>query len=338
MWGWLVWVGCRSAAPPAVEARTEVPPPAPVATVVSAYGFTVSDLDASLEFFVDTLGAVHHGTETVSGPAFAALTGLTEPSARRAALSVGDQNVVLTDYDVDGAGAEVRPSNTTAFQHIALVTRDIDTAYANVVDAGAQPISVGGPQTIPLDNPAAGGIRAVYFRDADAHALELIAYPKGKGAEAWHAQEGPLVLGIDHSAIGVGNTERSLGFYRDVLGLAVRGTSRNQGAEQEALSGVEGAVVAITGLGGPTGPGVEFLDYQAPGVEEVAPALPDGLGFWHTTLLVDDLDAVWAKVTEAGVTTVSTGIGDCGLCLAGGRGAMVRDPDGHAVLLEERAR
>ncbi|CAN1210155.1 hypothetical protein TUMEXPCC7403_08165 [Tumidithrix helvetica PCC 7403] len=73
-----------------------------------------------------------------------------------------------------------------------------------------------------------------------------------------------IFLGIDHTAIAVGNTETSLKFYRDLLGMRLAGTSENFGTEQEHLNNVFGAKLHISGLRATTGLGVEFLEYLAP--------------------------------------------------------------------------
>src|SRR5207248_3789279 len=73
-----------------------------------------------------------------------------------------------------------------------------------------------------------------------------------------------LFLGIDHTAIVVSDTEASLRFYRDALGLRVPGGSENWGAEQERLNDVTGAHLRITTLRAGSGPGIEFLEYLEP--------------------------------------------------------------------------
>ena len=73
-----------------------------------------------------------------------------------------------------------------------------------------------------------------------------------------------LFLGIDHTAIVISDTDASLRFYRDVLGLQVVGESENYGPEQERLNNVFGARLRITSLRAASGPGVEFLEYLAP--------------------------------------------------------------------------
>ena len=85
-------------------------------------------------------------------------------------------------------------------------------------------------------------------------------FPAGKGDPKWHATIEPLFLGIDHTAIVVSDTETSLAFYRDLLGLRVAGESANYGPEQERLNNVFGARLRITGLRADTVPASNSLN------------------------------------------------------------------------------
>src|SRR5439155_434416 len=107
-------------------------------------------------------------------------------------------------------------------------------------------------------------IRAFYFRDPDGHALEILQFPPDKGDPRWHRPSDRVFLGIDHTAIVVGDTAASLGFYRDVLGMRVVGGSENHGPEQERLNNVFGARLRITTLRATAGPAVELLEYLTP--------------------------------------------------------------------------
>ena len=51
-------------------------------------------------------------------------------------------------------------------------------------------------------------------------------------------------MGIDHSAIGISDTQTSLRFYRDLLGLQVTGGSVNHGPEQDGLDGLDQTMVS----------------------------------------------------------------------------------------------
>ena len=56
-----------------------------------------------------------------------------------------------------------------------------------------------------------------------------------------------MCLGIDHSAISVSESARSVVFYEE-LGFRVAARSLNQGIEQECLDGVRNACVEVTAL------------------------------------------------------------------------------------------
>jgi catechol 2,3-dioxygenase-like lactoylglutathione lyase family enzyme len=175
-------------------------------------------------------------------------------------------------------------------------------------------------------NPDAGGVKAFYFRDPDNHALELIWFPKGKGDPKWQGGK-TVFLGIDHTAIAVRNTERSLAFYRDTLGMKVAGTSFNYGIEQEHLNLVFGSRVRITGIRAPAGPGIEFLEYVVPTDGRPMPADTHANDVWHwnSTMMLDDL-------SEAGKMFKVDAV-DAAPLAQGKQGFFIHDPDGHAVLV-----
>jgi catechol 2,3-dioxygenase-like lactoylglutathione lyase family enzyme len=195
-----------------------------------------------------------------------------------------------------------------------------------------------GPQRLPDWNKNAGGIRAFYFKDPDGHPLEILQFPPGKGDPKWHRAGGRLFLGIDHTAIVVADTDLSLGFYRDLLGLKIVGESENYDTEQEHLNGVFGARLRITALRAPSGPGIELLEYLAP--RDGRPMPPDArandLLHWQTRLLTGDIASVAGSVRAARAQFVSPGViavPDRGLGF--GRGFLVRDPDGHVMQVIE---
>ena len=131
------------------------------------------------------------------------------------------------------------------FQHFAVVVSNIDKAFEHVSKFPVTAIS-SAPQTIPESNKGAAGIKAYKFKDPDGHPLELLYFPADKGNPKWQQAGGKLFLGIDHSAIAVSATERSIAFYQDVLGMKVTGGGVNTGPAQEQLDNAFGAVVRIT--------------------------------------------------------------------------------------------
>ena len=168
---------------------------------------------------------------------------------------------------------------------MAIIVSDMDRAYRRLRENRVEHAS-SGPQRLPDWNPAAGGIEAFYFKDPDGHALEVLRFPPGKGDPRWQDSRGKLFLGIDHTAIVVADTEASLRFYRDLLGMKVAGESENHGTEQEHLNNVFGARLRITALRSASGPGIELLEYLAPRDGRAAPAdlRANDLLSWRTRL------------------------------------------------------
>jgi catechol 2,3-dioxygenase-like lactoylglutathione lyase family enzyme len=196
-----------------------------------------------------------------------------------------------------------------------------------------------GPQQIPDWNKAAAGIRAFYFKDPDSHNLEIIYFPPGKGDPRWQKKSDKLFLGIDHTAIVVVDTERSLKFYRDALGLKLAGESENYGIEQERLNNVFGARLRISGLRASSGPGIEFLDYLAPRDGRPAPVdtRANDLWHWQTSLSTASVATAAHKIHAARGRFVSPDVVEISKKKLGfAKGFLARDPDGHGLQIIER--
>jgi catechol 2,3-dioxygenase-like lactoylglutathione lyase family enzyme len=308
---------------------------------VAGVGLTVSDVDRSVRFYTGLLGFTTVSDTTIDAPALGRLVGVPGARTRVVRLQLGSELLELTQY----AGRASRPpptdsrSNDAWFQHVAIIVSDMNRAYAQLAAAGVTAASAGGPQELPAWNPNAGGIRAFYFRDPDGHFLEILQFPEGKGLAKWHDSTGRLFLGIDHTAIVVRNTERSLAFYRDALGLSVAGRSDNYGPEQERLNNVPDAHLRITSLRGAAGPGIEFLEYLTPRTGRPYPRdeRASDLVHWQTRLLVPDADAAAARLRAESTPFVSPGAVALapGIVAGAARGLQVRDPDGHVLQLIE---
>jgi catechol 2,3-dioxygenase-like lactoylglutathione lyase family enzyme len=226
---------------------------------------------------------------------------------------------------------EVRP-NDRVFQHIAIIVRDMEQAYQHLRRAKVEHASTG-PQRLPDWNPNAGGISAFYFRDPDGHFLEILHFPPGKGLAKWQQGSG-LFLGIDHTAIVVDDTDRSLQFYRDALSLEVAGASENYDTEQEHLNNVFGARLRITALRAREGPGIELLEYLAPRDGRPAPLdlRANDIAHWQTTLLTAAPERVFELLRTRLFSLVSPSVVQVPAAELGLGGALLlRDPDGHGI-------
>lgn len=135
------------------------------------------------------------------------------------------------------------------------------------------------------------------------------------------------------------DTDSSLKFYRDLLGMRVAGESENYGAEQEHLNNVFGARLRITSLRSATGPGVELLEYLAPRDGQPFPEdeRANDIAHRQTEVVSSDADAAAQTLTSAHTKFVSSGVvGESDGQLGFRKALQVRDPDGHAILVEEK--
>jgi glycerol uptake facilitator-like aquaporin/catechol 2,3-dioxygenase-like lactoylglutathione lyase family enzyme len=311
----------------------------PVDTVIRV-GITVSDLDRAVEFYTHVLDFEPQGEVELTGEEYERLQGVFGLRMRVATLQLGDEEISLTEF-LAPTGRPVPDdsrSNDCWFQHIAIVVSDMERAYARLRQFEVRHASAG-PQRLPDWNPNAAGIEAFYFKDPDGHVLEIIHFPPDKGDPRWQKPGDRLFLGIDHTAIVVRETESSLRFYRDLLGLRVAGSSENYGVEQERLNNVFGARLRITTLRARHGPGVELLEYLAPsdGREYPHESRANDLLHWHTDFASQRFDELSSGLRTARVSHVSPDV----VILTDGTGNSsralhVRDPDRHAVRLIQR--
>jgi catechol 2,3-dioxygenase-like lactoylglutathione lyase family enzyme len=305
---------------------------------VGPIGVTVSGLDRDLPFYTDVLQFEKVSDVEVVGEDYDRLMGVFGLRMRVVGLKLGDETLELVQFlsprgrpmPVDSRG------NDQWFQHVAIIVSNMDRAYEHLRRHKVEHASTG-PQTLPLWNPSAAGIRAFYFRDPDGHFLEVLWFPPGKGAEKWHRSTDRLFLGIDHTAIVVRDTEPSLKLYRDALGMKVVGGSENFGTEQEHLNNVFGARLQITTLRAETGPGIELLEYLAPRDSRIAPVDTKANDLWHWHVRLTAGSELPARgVLDGMARSVSPGAIELNKAELGfSRGFLVRDLDGHALLLTE---
>ena len=138
------------------------------------------------------------------------------------------------------------------------------------------------------------------------------------------------ILAADHTGITVSNLERSLAFWRDVLGFEFSHQAHQKGERAEQITGVPGAELSLAVVKAP-GHKIELLQYHAPPDRRSSELRPCDVGSVHIALTVDDLDAVLARVAESGwkaagePQTLEVGPN------AGKRVVYVRDPDGTTI-------
>lgn len=309
-------------------------PLAPV-SAVRTVGMTVSDMGRAIDFYTRVLPFTIETDEELAGRSIEQLHGVFGARMRVATLRLGDERLELTEYLTPKGRPMPADSrgNDRWFQHVAIIVSDMPRAYASLRAHGVAHASTG-PQRLPEWNAGAAGIEAFYFRDPDGHFLEILAFPPGKGQPKWQRPDGALFLGLDHTAIVVDDTEASLAFYRDALGLRVAGAGENYGVEQEHLNNVFGVRLRITTLRAAAGTGVELLEYRAPRDGRPAPhdLKANDIAHWQVTMTATGIERL-LRPTRL-FQLVSPDVTPVDAARAGfSRGLLVRDPDGHGVRL-----
>jgi glyoxylase I family protein len=144
---------------------------------------------------------------------------------------------------------------------------------------------------------------------------------------------------VTHINVNCSNLERSLNFYRDLVGLTPQSHTRPQPQRGEGF-GLPGEVVWDAYLlhddRGQAGPAVDLLEWQTPGPIGRPHPEANHLGFMRVCFAHDDLAALHARLTRAGIPTRSPVVE-----IPVVDGETVRffccdDPDGSCVEFVER--
>ena len=144
----------------------------------------------------------------------------------------------------------------------------------------------------------------------------------------------PLVVAVGCIGLTVADLERSVAFYREVLGFRLEAEHEAAGAPSEELTGVFGARTrtARLRLGGEC---LEATQYLAPtGRPPPADARSNDRWFQHVAIVVSDVDAAYAKLRAARVEHASTGpqrLPDWNPDAGGIRAFYFEDPDRHVL-------
>jgi catechol 2,3-dioxygenase-like lactoylglutathione lyase family enzyme len=257
------------------------------------FQLTTSDPRGLVRFYTEALGFEAGAPAPIAAEEMRLLGVVGE--GLRTPLRLGQHAIDLDAFDRPG---RLYPAGATAadlcFQHFAIATSDAAAAWERARAHGAVPISRAGVVTLPQSS---GGVIAVKFRDPDGHPLELIQF--ARGSSPW---SGEGTLGIDHSAISVGDIPTSETFFT-ARGLTVGEPTLNRGPTQVALDGLADVEVAVVPLLPPLEcPHLELLRYRVPQGRESVP------------LAANDIAAtriVWRADVDA----------------------LLRDPAGHLHLL-----
>lgn len=145
------------------------------------------------------------------------------------------------------------------------------------------------------------------------------------------------VVGAHHTGLHVADIERSLVFYRDLLGLEVVWERVVADDYVRRIVDVPGAELHQAMLRIPgSDHHIELIDYRGVGRATVDPA-PPTVGSAHVCLTVSGLEALYERLREAGAGALSEPVVVPVGPNAGATAVYMRDPDGFCVELVQPA-
>ena len=137
---------------------------------------------------------------------------------------------------------------------------------------------------------------------------------------------GRMITGVHHVSFTVSDMERSLEFYRDLLGFEVLDDRTVEGNFAETVTGLEGVRMRIIHLSG-YGQGLELIQYLCASGQPQAPRTCD-TGSAHLCYVVDDIQSEVSRLQERGVRFLSSVMRVEGGPNAGNSMVYFLDPDG----------
>jgi catechol 2,3-dioxygenase-like lactoylglutathione lyase family enzyme len=142
-----------------------------------------------------------------------------------------------------------------------------------------------------------------------------------------------MITGISHVGISVANLERSIAFYRDLLGMRVIQQVPMRGANYDAIMGLKGTEgrIAVLRTGNLE---IELLEFRRPASRPVESGRHvSDQGISHFAIHVEDIAGLHARLQAAGVSFHSALVhfANCATTAV-----YFCDPDGNYIeMLEE---
>ncbi len=167
----------------------------------------------------------------------------------------------------------------------------------------------------------------------DVFGRDLIPERLRARPDAHDLPSGWRATGIDHVSVTCGDLDRSLAFYRDLLGVALRGRGEEDGSGEFEITGISNPKVRWADLELSGGQVLELIEYERPRGTPVR-SEPNDPGATHISLRVPDADAACERLRAAGVSVRSDPVTiDAPGAWNGARAFYAADPDEVTVEL-----
>ena len=139
---------------------------------------------------------------------------------------------------------------------------------------------------------------------------------------------------LHHVGLQVADLDRSLTFYRDLLGLAVTDEGEGGGPDTDELVGARGMRFRFAELALGVDQLLELIEPLEPAALPPTPAVAESPARAHLGLVVDDIDETYRRLRQAGMPTRSAPVElQEGGAWQGVRALYAADPDGHTIEL-----
>ncbi len=140
-----------------------------------------------------------------------------------------------------------------------------------------------------------------------------------------------MIKAINHSGFVVADLDRSVAFYRDVVGMRIIRNVERSGAPISQIVGYRDTHLKGVHMSSGSGPTLELLQYLSPRSSEGVTSERNALGASHIAFEVDDIQAAYETLRANGARTMNPPAE-----LEPGRsGCYLQDPDGNWIELLE---
>ena len=308
-------------------------------TVIGSGNFSpiVRDLDKSLEFYRALLGVAPpaNAAPIAFSTDAALLNFLGVPTAQLRFSTVRipgtTMSVEIVEFkDIDRKAVQPRMQDPGA-AWLLLSVRDIDTLFARLKKDGVPVVTAsGGPV-----NVQGGGEkgRGVVIKDPDGFNIVLV---QEDPLPQTTAPESSNVIGA-RVGLTVADTDRTIAFYRDVLGFQPRaGTFTTDAAVADLMNTPKAQFRRSTARIPGSAIQMEFLEFKGIDRKPAGARIQDP-GSTRFQLRVRDTDAAVKALKAAGGVVITTG-GDGGpIDMRGLRVALVREPNNLFLVIMSQA-
>ena len=147
-----------------------------------------------------------------------------------------------------------------------------------------------------------------------------------------------MLLGVWHTSWTVADLERSIAFYRDLLGFELVETKHRIGSFIDSVVGFSGAELKIATLRIPgtaapqSGHHLELIEYVAPRGKRLD-LRTCNVGAAHLAVGTDSIHDIYQRLSREGVTFVSEPVLVPSGSNANSYACYLRDPDGFTIEL-----